>query len=313
MSVTIAIACYNQGHFLADAIESALAQTRRPDEVIVVDDGSSDDTRDVAGRFPGVTYIWKANGGLGSARNAGLANAAGARILFLDADDTLLPDAVNDGLAALAAKPDAAFVHGGYREVDEFRNCLSEHVPQAQADVFESLLRGNYISMHGTVMYDTAILRSSGGFDVTLKSCEDYDVLLRLARSYPVACHSSIAAEYRRHGGNMTANNARMIRYSRLVLKRHGLHSGLPPRYRAACRAGMEFMTGYYADATITQAAALLKRGDWRDAMRSLTAAMRVDPRFALRVVRRLRRRAGKILGRQARGLTGNSTNSFRA
>jgi glycosyltransferase involved in cell wall biosynthesis len=291
MSVTVAIACYNHGHFLAEAIESALTQSSPPDEIIVVDDGSTDNTSDVATRYPQALYVKKPNGGLSSARNAALFRASGERILFLDADDILLPNAVQDSLAAFAAEPEAAFVYGGYREVDASRKLLFEHMSERQADPFEALLRGNYIAMHGTVMYDTAILRDSGGFDIGLKSCEDYDVYLRLARANTVGCYFSIGADYRRHGGNMTANHIQMIRYARAVIKRHGSSRSLPARYRTASRAGLEFMTSYYAEAALKEIKAMLKGGRFPDALHRLMDGLGADPRFALRIAKAMFRR----------------------
>ena len=311
MSVTIAIACYNHGHFLAEAIDSALAQSCPPDEIIVVDDGSVDNTRDVAGRYPQALYVKKSNGGLSSARNAALFRASGERIVFLDADDILLPNAVQDGLAAFAAEPKAAFVYGGYREVDASRQLLFEIMPERPEDPFEALLRRNYIAMHGTVMYDTEILRNSGGFDIGLKSCEDYDVYLRLARVNTVACYFSIGAEYRRHGDSMTANNIRMIRCARAVIKRHGSSKSLPAHYRTASRAGLTFMTSYYADAALEEIKAMRKSGRWRDALRQLMDGLGADPRFSLRIAKELRRKLRAHLTGPFHSLGRNSTKLF--
>src|SRR5436309_2384320 len=101
-SVSVIIPCYNQGHFLADAIERALEQSYRPLEVIVVDDGSSDESSEVARRFEGVRLMRQPNRGLSAARNAGLAASAGDYLVFVDADDRLLRDALQAGVNGLA-------------------------------------------------------------------------------------------------------------------------------------------------------------------------------------------------------------------
>ena len=90
--VSVVIPCYRQAHFLPDAIESVLAQTYPHFEIIVVDDGSPDDTRAVAGRYPGVRCLRQRNRGLSAARNAGLAASIGTYVVFLDADDRLTPE-----------------------------------------------------------------------------------------------------------------------------------------------------------------------------------------------------------------------------
>ncbi|PIQ21561.1 MAG: glycosyl transferase family 2, partial [Cytophagales bacterium CG18_big_fil_WC_8_21_14_2_50_42_9] len=91
--VTIVIACFNHGHFLQEAIDSVLQQTYPKLEIIVVDDGSSDNTKEVAQQYPQVRYIYQANQGLSAARNTGIKHSTGACLIFLDADDWLTPGA----------------------------------------------------------------------------------------------------------------------------------------------------------------------------------------------------------------------------
>src|SRR5687767_1556977 len=91
MTVSIVIPCFNHGRFLADAIDSACAQREVTTDVMVVDDGSTDNSRDVARRYPGVRTLVQPNGGVARARNAGFAATRGDVVIFLDADDRLLP------------------------------------------------------------------------------------------------------------------------------------------------------------------------------------------------------------------------------
>jgi hypothetical protein len=121
-TASIVITCYNQAGYLADAIRSALAQA--PDassnsvEVVVVDDGSNDRTSSVAQGFPQVRYLFQPNWGLSAARNAGLDASSGQYVCFLDADDILLPGAIESGLRMFDEHPDCAFVYGDFRDVD---------------------------------------------------------------------------------------------------------------------------------------------------------------------------------------------------
>src|ERR671911_2120937 len=110
--VSVVIPCYNQAHFLGEAIESVLAQSYPRFEIIVVDDGSTDDTSKVAARYPGVRYVYQNNQGVSAARNSGLARSEGEYVVFLDADDRLLPEALETGLKCLEARPECAFVSG---------------------------------------------------------------------------------------------------------------------------------------------------------------------------------------------------------
>src|SRR5260370_39917329 len=99
--VSIVIVCYNQARYLPEAIQSALAQTLGDIEVLVVDDGSTDNTRDVALSFSLVRYVHQGNQGLAAARNAGIRETTSPYLLFLDADDRLLPEAEQSGLVYL--------------------------------------------------------------------------------------------------------------------------------------------------------------------------------------------------------------------
>ena len=100
--VSIVVVCYNQAQFLGEAIESALAQTYQFVEILVVDDGSTDETAQVAAAFPRVHYIHQSNRGLPAARNAGLHRSTGEYIVFLDADDRLFRSAVQEGMRCFA-------------------------------------------------------------------------------------------------------------------------------------------------------------------------------------------------------------------
>src|SRR5215213_4115846 len=115
--VSVVIPCYNLAHFLGEAIESVLAQSYPNFEIIVVDDGSPDNTSEVAARYPGVRLVRQENQGLSGARNAGLARSEGEYVVFLDADDRLLPEALEAHLEHLKAHPECAFVSGRLKRI----------------------------------------------------------------------------------------------------------------------------------------------------------------------------------------------------
>lgn len=284
-TVTVAIACFDQAHFLADALNSVMAQTRPADAVIVVDDGSRDATGAVAARFPAVRYHRQPNAGLSAARNAGLRLTATSHVLFLDADDLLTPGALAAAIDRIAAEPDAALVHGGYREVAADRSPLREWPPAVFADPYLALLHDNFIGMHGTVLYDAAKLRAAGGFDATLTSCEDWDVYLKLARAHPIAAYRCIAAEYRRHGGGMSTNASRMLAMTRRVLERQRA-AGLTAAQQRAARAGLAFARRQLSLRLIGEL-----RAQPRRALPIVRAGLAIDARFPLRLAAALARR----------------------
>ncbi len=207
---TVVIPCHNQGRFLADAIESALRQTWRAVEVVVVDDGSSDDTSSVIRRYPAVRHIAQSNRGAALARNAGLAASRGEFVVFLDADDRLLPHAIQTGIEWLERHPGCAYVTGHVTLIGEDGSDAGLP-PQEHGDGYVQLLRSNYIWTPGVVIYRRPMLDLAGGFAHAASASADYELNLRLARRFPFGCHHAVVLEYREHGANMSADAGRML------------------------------------------------------------------------------------------------------
>jgi len=235
--VAIVITTYNHASFLAAALSSALQQSVPADEIIVVDDGSTDRPEEVTARFaPDVRLIRQPNAGLSAARNTGWRAASAEFVVFLDADDRLLPDALAHNLRRLGADPDAGMSYGGYVDVDALagRRHLEGFLPVA--DGYPSLLRRNLIGMHAAVMYRRERLAEIGGFDEGLAACEDYDLYLRIALRFPILFVAEPLAEYWHHGGNMSRDSAMMLRQVLRVLRRQEPEArrlGLMRAYRA--------------------------------------------------------------------------------
>jgi glycosyltransferase involved in cell wall biosynthesis len=217
--ISVVIPCYNHGAYLAEAIKSIQAQTHPHIEILVVDDGSTDNTKEVACGFEKVRYIYQTNQGLSAARNTGIKHASGTYIMFSDADDWLLPDALETNLKLLQEHPDAAFVSGGHKKVAAFGQTIEEEAWPVTENHYLHLLQGNYIGMHGTVLY-RAWAFEKVQYDTTLKACEDYDVYLKLARHHPVLHHTKTIAAYRFHSQNMSGNIPLMLETVLKVLQR---------------------------------------------------------------------------------------------
>lgn len=211
--VSVIIPCYNQEAYLGEAIRSVLQQSHPSIEVIVVDDGSSGDVAEVTARFPQVQLIRQANGGAALARNRGMATAVGDYLLFLDADDRLLPDALAREVAVLKARPELAYVSGQVQLIDGAGGLIA--LPPAQeveADHFRILLQSNYIWTPGAVLYRRSLFETEPGFDPAAGGSADFELNIRLARRHPVAVLSEVVLEYRTHGQNMSADAAYMLR-----------------------------------------------------------------------------------------------------
>jgi GT2 family glycosyltransferase len=223
--VSIVIPCYRQGHFLADAVRSALDQADVAVEVIVINDGSDDDTEEVASAFGNrIRYCRQPNQGLPAARNRGLAMATGAYTLFLDADDVLDRRAVGWLLKAAAGRTNVLCIMGyAYFEGREpVRLGGVDSLPPRGGRLESRLLMENFGPPHAHLCSRT-LLDANGGFDETLRfrGCEDWDAWVRLvlagATVVPVR---EVGAHYRRHPGSMSRNPVEMMRGRAEVLQR---------------------------------------------------------------------------------------------
>jgi glycosyltransferase involved in cell wall biosynthesis len=247
-AVSVAITCFNQGRYLRDAIESVLAQTHPPSEVLVVDDGSTDETADVAAAFSGVRYIRQHNRGLSAARNTGLRAATGDLVVFLDADDRLLPGAIDSGVKCFEEHPDCALVFGAFRNISD-DGSAAPTAPQelVKTDHYWRMLQGNFIGMHGAVLYRRSALLDAGGFNETLRACEDYELYLRIARRHAVEQHTAVVAEYRKHHCNMSRDHAFMLHsvLEVLSLERKKIRDRRNVR---AAHAGVRIWKEYYGN-----------------------------------------------------------------
>lgn len=186
--VSIVIPSYNRRHFVADAIESCLAQSYGNCEIIVVDDGSSDGTGDfLQARYKGrIRYYFQENQGPGMARNRGIDAAEGEFVHFLDADDQLHERKIEICLEAFRQRPDVSVVYTHYQQVasDGATPVETSAFEQYTEDIYCELLRqtGCRILTSSSICRRAA-LRAIGGFadDVKFRSAEDWDLFLRLA------------------------------------------------------------------------------------------------------------------------------------
>lgn len=218
--VTIAIPSYNLAAHLPEAIESALGQTHAPVEVIIVDDGSTDDSVAVARRYePAVRVVERPNGGLAAARNTGLRAARGAFIAFLDADDVLEPDYLRRCLDALEDLP--PHVAYAYTQVRYFgaRDGLSAFPPFD----LEELKRKNFV--HAAALMRTEAVRRFGYLETMRDGWEDWDLYLAMAGAGLVGVLvDEPLLRYRQREGSMLASlddGERRFAIRRQLVRRH--------------------------------------------------------------------------------------------
>jgi glycosyltransferase involved in cell wall biosynthesis len=292
--VSVVIPCYAQAHFLGSAIESVLEQETVPLEVIVIDDGSPDDVAGVANHYPSVRYIRQCNQGLSAARNTGLRATSGEFVVFLDSDDRLLPGALKAGLACFAQHPESAFVYGDFRFMAEDGTPLERRErPALDVDLYGGMLVRNHIEMTSTVMFRRSVLEHVGGFSTFLRSAEDYDLLLHIAREHPTSFHRSLVAEYRRYeryGSSLSQNPAGMLRSTIAVLHSQRPFTRGNPYYESQLAEGIRFFQDYYGGELVGEVRSLIRGHAWLAAIRGTYVLARYYPRgIAERVVRRAR------------------------
>ncbi|WP_242927472.1 glycosyltransferase family 2 protein [Pontibacter vulgaris] len=217
--VSVIIPSFNHGAYLGEAIESIRKQTYTLIETIVVDDGSTDNTKEVVQRYPEVKYVYTKNQGPSVARNIGLRHSTGEYLVFLDADDYLYKDAIAINLSLLKRNEQLAFVSGGHHKIHTESSWVQPVVNEVKTDHYIHLLRGNYIGMPSTVMYRRWVFEDFL-YDTTITPCEDYDLYLRISRKHPVMHHEHIIAAYRLHGSNTSSNIYLMLTTAHRALKR---------------------------------------------------------------------------------------------
>ena len=224
--VSVVIPAHNYAHYLPSAIDSILAQTYSEFEIIVIDDGSTDSTREVISRYtdPRVRYVWQSNAGLSAARNTGIREARFPLVAFLDADDRWQPTLLDEVMRCFAALPSSyAAVATSSARIDaegqpiEGPKFVFEKSGELTARDF--CIRNRPLS--SSIVVKREVFAECGDFDTTLRSSEDRDMWIRLtARGHRLHFLGEPLACIRRHGANMSKNAPRMKQNTRRVLNK---------------------------------------------------------------------------------------------
>lgn len=244
--VSVIIPCYNLGKYLADAIQSVHSQTYQYFELIVVDDGSVDNTKTVCLNYPKVKYVYQENTGVSAARNTGIKHAKGDYVVFLDADDWLMDQALEINLNFLKSDVNAAFVSGGYElyyEPEDKTWTIQQEVTEKH---YCKLLESNFIGMHATVMYRSWVFEKFA-YNTSLHYCEDYDLYLQITRFFPMIHHTKLLAVYRKHSHNTSSNYTGMLNSALLVLsfQRKKLKNTAE---KESYKKGINYWKSYYSE-----------------------------------------------------------------
>lgn len=222
-AISVIIPTFNHGGLVLQTLESVFAQTLSDYEVIVVNDGSPDNTAEVlaplvrAGR---IIYIEQPNSGQAAARNRGFAEAKGEYIAFLDDDDWWPADKLEWQISALQADENLGVVAGTAQLT--YQDGKPPKVSKAAGEItFASLFRGNPIISPGQTLIRAKLLRSLGGWDQSIWGCDDWDLWFRACSKSAMIMQDRIALHYRVHTGNASRNVNRMLKNAISVVERH--------------------------------------------------------------------------------------------
>ncbi len=307
-TVSVVVTCYNSARFVREALLSAVAQTRPPLEIVVVDDGSTDDTEAAVRSVEDsrIRYVRQENGGVSAARNRGLEEVRGDFVAFLDGDDRWRPQLLAIEAAVLEAEPRAACVFADFVRFEHYSGRILGRqfpfVPELDAmptrpgpqpntfaiegDAFCELIRCHDIPSFSPVMLYRRAVADAVRFDPRLNVCEDMAFFLRVLMHGGTAVFSrDILAEVRRHGTNLTADYSRIPFHKVEALRLIEPHIPHGPRRNAfqsrlvralidiAC---LSFAWGDTERALRACGEALTVPGSWRRKLRAIPRMVRL-------------------------------------
>lgn len=225
-TISAVIPAFNSADFIADAVGSIRDQARPVDEIIVVDDGSTDDTAKIVQHLGDeIRYLYQANAGPSAARNRGIEAARGSLIAFLDADDQWTKTKIEQQLAVMEQNPAIALVAGDMAEIDSqdhtivpsvldkhdllasFKDLHGSPIPNALA----LLLKTNFIPT-GTVLVRRTTIEEAGGFNTEIRYGEDLGLWAMISARHPITCLPEVLMLRRQHGRNVTRDTTPLLR-----------------------------------------------------------------------------------------------------
>jgi glycosyltransferase involved in cell wall biosynthesis len=287
--VSVVVPCFIRGERDADLLHETLAtvdaQSYRNYEVLVVDDGSPHEFRGVVENHAHATMVRQANAGSAAARNCGIARSRGDYFIFLDADDHLLPSAIEVGLQQIASHPACGFAVGPREEMTFEGQPVPWTVPPPRSadDLYTALLAFDwYIIPPSSVIFRREVVERLGGFRDPW-GADDLDFYLRAARLFAAVCYQSPAVtRYRRYSASSSRDGERMLHSIREVYRRQWpFVAGIEAAERAY-HTGLTRLTAIFTDCLVENVDDRVRAREWRRALRSATALARESPRRLL-------------------------------
>lgn len=219
--ISVVIPVYNGEKTIRETLESVIQQTFSDLEILVINDGSQDDTLKVVQQIsdPRIQVISYSNAGLAASRNRGIALATGEYVAFIDADDLWTADKLEAQLKALESNPEAALAYSWTNFIDEAGQFLQTGSHRSESGwVYEKLLTFFFLENGSNFLIRRSVFEQVGTFDESLKASEDWDMCLRIAAHYPFVVVPAPQVLYRQPADSMSTNVVRQEAESLKVL-----------------------------------------------------------------------------------------------
>ena len=213
--ISVVIPVYNREQSIRRAIDSVLGQELLPDEIIVVDDGSTDRTPEILSSYlPKIQIVRQENRGVSAARNRGIKAANGEWIAFLDSDDEWLPDKLIKQISCYGLHPNMRIFQTEERWIrNNIRVNPGKKYSKKSGNIFNECLKTCIVGP-STVICKASLLEEMGGFDEKLPVCEDYDLWIRVAAKYPIPLlPEALTVKYGGHSDQLSLSTPAMDRY----------------------------------------------------------------------------------------------------
>lgn len=221
--ISIVTPTYNRANFLPEAIESVLSQDYENYELLIIDDGSTDNSKDVIEKYMDskkIRYLYQSNSGQSVARNRGIEEANGDFICFLDSDNRWLPGKLSASVEAFERNPEADIVYGDVVLINEQGHEFSrKNMKRYSGKITTHLLKDNCVSMN-TTMSKTNSIRAVGGFSGQVKVADDYDLWLRLSAEYTYKYIPKLMADYRVMTNQISSDKKRRFSSNEEIIRR---------------------------------------------------------------------------------------------
>jgi glycosyltransferase involved in cell wall biosynthesis len=286
--VSVIIPNHNYARYIGEAVDGVLAQTYADIEIIVVDDGSTDNSEEILSAYGDrINVIFQQNQGVSAARNNGVRSSRGQYLAFLDADDSWMPQKLEKQVRAFEDQPDLGLVHVGVREIDAEGHGLRDRLDGLNGDISADLLmfkRDGVLGGGSGFVVPRAVFDEIGEFDTRLSTSADWDFFYQISSRYPIGFVPEVLVQYRVHSSNMHSNIAVMEHDMTLAFDK--AFTGSPTVDRRTCYGNLyKILAGSY-----------LRAGDHKDFVRCALSSLRYEPSnlgyFLMYPLRRARARS---------------------